>query len=74
MITPTTVRVLQLVVVVISASLLGAVLLFLLSYYRLLSLKIEAQDFLGTLRQVPITLPLALDLSLIHISEPTRPY
>ena len=62
MITPTTIRVIQFVVVVISAGLLGAVLLFLFSYYRLQSLKIEGRDFLGTLRQVPITIPLALDL------------
>lgn len=47
----------------ICAGLLAAVILFLLAYYRLQSLKVEGQDFVATLRQVPITVPLAIDLA-----------
>ena len=38
-----------------------AVVLFLIAYYQLRDLKIQGRDYVSTLREVPITIPLAID-------------
>lgn len=60
-INPAIVLWIRLAVVLVSAGILGAALLLLIAYYQLQSIRTQGEDFVSTLRRVPITVPLALD-------------
>ena len=57
----TILRILGIALIISGVALLSAAALFALSYWQLRKLTVESQDFFGTLRQIPITVPLALD-------------
>ena len=60
-INPAAITWMRLAIVLVSAGILGTALFLLIAYYQLQSIRTQGEDFVSTLRRVPITVPLALD-------------